>query len=161
LQPVEPAHIAELCRQLRGRERAALLALGRSDAETLLAHEVARSCRSFAGTFAGEVLAIGGARALNLLSDEAYLWLICTEAALRHPVAFARGTLTGIAAINRQFPRLYGVVFADFSRSLRWLAWMGFTIEPPLAAGVSLFWRGGKPVEAGDLLASSRLTVSF
>jgi len=137
-------HIRELCAVLREREAAGFRQL-HQDPEAMIAQEVATSFMVFAGVVDGEVIALGGVKCAGLLSDEAYAWLICSERVAEFPIAFARSVLKVFALVRRRFKTIWGLVAADFPSSVHWLEWMGFTVEPPDAAGVRLFWYGERP----------------
>jgi hypothetical protein len=62
------------------------------------------------------------------------------------PIAFARSVLRVFRLVQQRFRIIWGLVDADFTQSIHWLEWMGFTVEPPDAAGARLFWHGERPV---------------
>lgn len=144
IMPVDPLHIRAICGSLRERECHSFKALGR-DPERMVAHEVATSFFAYAGVVDGEVIALGGVKCDGILSDEAYVWILCSEAINDYPIAFIRGVLRAFALIKGRFRTIWGLVSADFARSIRWLGWMGFTVDPPVE-GVCLFWYGARPV---------------
>jgi hypothetical protein len=140
--PVDPLHIREMCAVLRDRERRAFERWG-GDPERRIRHEVATSFLSYAALVDDEVVALGGVKCDGILSDEAYVWMICSERIDAVPVAFVRGAMRAFSLVKQRFRTIYGLVAADFDRSVRWLGWMGFVLEPPVA-GVRLFWLGAR-----------------
>jgi hypothetical protein len=52
--------------------------------------------------------------------------------------------LTVAEEVLPRFGSVWGLLVTDFDRSVRWVKWLGFTVEPPVN-GVSLFWRGKRP----------------
>jgi hypothetical protein len=128
--PTEFLHIRALCENMRDREREAFRKLG-GEPERLITHEVARSFLSFTGLYAGEVGAIWGARCEGILSDEAYIWLVCSELFEAHPIAVLRHSRGAIEELRACFKRLHGLVLDDYTCSIRWLRWLGFEVGEP------------------------------
>jgi hypothetical protein len=144
IMPVDPLHIREICTNLRDIEFRNFRVLGR-DAEAMISYEVATSFLCYAAVVEGEVIALGGVKCDSVLSDEAYVWILCSEAVNEFPIAFIRGVLEVFALVKERFRTIWGLVSEDFARSRRWLSWMGFTVEAP-KDGVCLFWYGTRPV---------------
>jgi hypothetical protein len=141
--PIDPLHIREMCLVLRDRERRAFDRYGRN-AEARIRQEVAISFLSYAGLVDGEVIAIGGVKCEGILSDEGYVWILCSERVNEMPIAFVRGAMRALTLVKQRFASIYGLVAADFDRSIRFLTWMGFVVEPAVE-GVRVFWLGRRP----------------
>ena len=142
LVPIDPLHIREICDTLREREALAFAKLGK-DPERMIAHEVLTSFMSWAGVVDGQVIALGGVKCDGIFAEEAYAWLLCSEAIAEAPVSFIRGVLRAFELVKPRFRTIYGLVDARFAASIRWLEWMGFTVEPGDSA--RLFWWGESP----------------
>lgn len=123
-------HVRSICEGLRERERKAFERLG-DTAERLLTQEVSRSLVAYAGLIDEKVVALWGARTEGVLSDEAYIWLVCAEDIEWFPVTFARHSREAIEELRLHFRRLYGLVIEDFTCSVKWLEWLGFVVDPP------------------------------
>jgi hypothetical protein len=83
----------------------------------------------------GEVAAISGLALGSLLGSEATLWLLTGTPVNRHKKDFLRLTRQRLAEVRRHWPVLVNYVHADYREALRWLRWLGFTIEPPRPFG--------------------------
>ena len=132
-------HVAAICKRLRERERLGFVKLG-DDPERLVFAEVRGSFLAFAGLVDDEPIALWGAQAAGVLDDEAYIWLICSQEAERHPMTFLRHSRRAIDSLSPFFKHLYGYVKEDFTCSVRWLEWLGFEIQEPVD-GVRRFYR--------------------
>ena len=141
--PVDPLHIEEICATMRWQEADAIAALSR-DPIALIKHELATSISTYAGLVDGEVVVIGGVKCRDVLSDEAYVWIICSERVNEVPIGFVRTVKKVYKEVRPRFSSLWGLLVTDFERSVRWVRWLGFTVEPPVN-GVSLFWQGRRP----------------
>jgi hypothetical protein len=114
---------------MRVREREAFAQLG-SAPEKMITYEVARSFVSYTGLYDASVGAIWGARCEGIFSDEAYIWLVCSELFEAHPITVLRHSRRAIEELRVYFKRLHGLVLADYVCSIRWLEWLGFEIGP-------------------------------
>jgi len=63
-------------------------------------------------------------------------WLFGTPAIERHWVRFLRECPGELSGISRDFSRLENWVHADNELAIRWLTWLGFTIEEPEPHGL-------------------------
>ena len=108
-----------------------------------------------------------GVAPLSLMSDTGVPWMLATrdwdafmDAGLN--LIFARRCRACLAEMGRDFARLENRVHAANRRAARWLAWMGFRLDPPAPWGVRKemfmrFWKeyrhapvaGGRPGELG------------
>jgi hypothetical protein len=95
----------------------------------------------------GAPLAIWGVGPLSAIAGRGCPWLLASEAFEVLPRAsVARLSLAWLARVNTLYPRLENHVDARHVKAVRWLAWLGFTIESPLPWGVERrpfhrFWR--------------------
>jgi GNAT superfamily N-acetyltransferase len=83
----------------------------------------------------GEVAAIAGVSIGSLLGGEAIPWLVTGRPVERCRREFLRQTRAGVARMLRQFPVLCNHVHAEYTEAIRWLRWLGFTIEAPAPRG--------------------------
>ena len=120
-------HAIALLEHLREREAADCRRLNLIPREQLLL-ELKQSFVSWAAIHEGRVLAMWGAKVGNLFATEAYIWLICAEGAERFPLTFARQSRRVVDELSQDFQRLYGYVFADYEKSVRWMQWLGFRL---------------------------------
>ena len=62
--------------------------------------------------------------------------MVGTDAIDRHAFAFIKGSRSAIRTLFAQWGRLYNLVDARNTRAVRWLRFLGFTIEKPIPYGV-------------------------
>jgi GNAT superfamily N-acetyltransferase len=130
--PATMAHVRAI--ELREGDAREIAALGLSKEEGLQ-RSLDRAAWAEAYLVAGEVAAIAGVSIGSLLGAEAIPWLVTGRPVERHKRAFLRLTRAGVARILRQFPVLINHVHAEYAEALRWLRWLGFTIERPAPHG--------------------------
>lgn len=67
----------------------------------------------------------------TLLSQEAYLWLLSTEAVKEHEFIFVRNSQLAIEGMLKEFPIIVGHVAIGAKRSIRWIKWLGGVLGEP------------------------------
>ncbi len=82
----------------------------------------------------------------SALTGVARPWLLGTDAIARHPARFLRRSRGTVEAWGSRHPLLENWCDARNELSLRWLAWLGFTLEEPAPFGpfgfpFVRFWR--------------------
>ncbi|HEX4500642.1 MAG TPA: hypothetical protein VH187_05630 [Scandinavium sp.] len=100
-------------------------------AERDLKRFLALSFESWAGLIDDEVAAVWGLIAPTILSDRAYLWLVTTDLAGKHPFILVRHSQMVVQDILKMFKVIEGHVIEGEARSIRWLKWLGFRMEAP------------------------------
>lgn len=63
-------------------------------------------------------------------------WSMSTYVADRSPREFVRLSLEGIGLIKERYDRLFNFVDASYTRAIKWLKLMGFTVGEPQPYGV-------------------------
>jgi hypothetical protein len=131
--PAETAHVYALAANLRAGERMEAAALGIDPRRAL------RQCYR-AATYVRTALVDGELAAMwglggAALADIGYPWLLTTAAVLRVPISMAVIARQEVAAMLRIAPRLAGHVAADYGQAVRFLALLGFTLDPPAPFG--------------------------
>jgi hypothetical protein len=96
---------------------------------------LARSTEAWAGTADGDIVCLFGVAPLCLLGGEACPWLLGSDLVERHAMAFARRNRPMVRRWSAQFPVLRNYVDARHTVAIRWLRWMGFTLQPPVPYG--------------------------
>jgi hypothetical protein len=136
--PTEFSHIRELCENVRTREAIILARVGDTP-EHFVTSEVAKSLRSWTGLANGKVICIWGIQTVGPLSEDAYVWLVCSEQLNMYSRTFLRHSREALETFRPFFKRVYGCVFHDFDKSARWLEWLGFSVAAPDPRGLRLF----------------------
>lgn len=73
----------------------------------------------------------------DFLSSVGVPWLLSAEQALKHKRKFLELSPPVIQEMLDICPKLVNYVHAENKLSIRWLQWLGFTIEDPKPAGLS------------------------
>lgn len=81
-------------------------------------------------------IAVWGVGPLSLVAGRGCPWLLASPAFDEHGRQVARRSRQLLDAMRAAYPRLENHVDARNARSVHWLAWLGFTIDPPAPWGV-------------------------
>ena len=93
-----------------------------------------------------DLVALWGVRKKSILSSEAYVWLIASNALDAHWLTFAKESKRILARLQDSYPHLENFVDAGNDRIIGWLKWLGFHFDPepivsPLGHQLYRFWR--------------------
>lgn len=122
------AHVEQI--DLRAADAREIAAHGLSKEEGL-SFSLARALWASAYLVDGEVAAILGCGTPSLLGGYATPWLITGKPVERVRKSFARLAREKIAELRERYPLMINYVHADYADSLKFMAWLGFTIDPP------------------------------
>lgn len=145
---------AYVAAHLRRSDRDELAATAPIAGPTAIARSIrAAGPQARAGLIDGVPACVFGVSALSVLSDVGAPWLVGTAALERHAVPFLRRNRGFIAQWRGLYARLENMVDARHTVSVRWLGWLGFTLDPPFAWGHAgllfhRFWMPG--IEVAD-----------
>lgn len=87
---------------------------------------VRRSTAAFTVEHEGEVLAYWGLREDCIIGGRASVWCLSTTAMDRYPRFAARESLMLLEALLEVHYHLSCIVDSEYTRSVRWLEWLGF-----------------------------------
>ena len=127
--PATLAHAQRL--QLRHGDACEIAACGLSK-EHAIAQSLARSLWAETYLVDGEVAAIMGLAVSSVIGGHGVPWLLTGPACERHKRRFMVESRRQVARMLAQAPPLINYVHADYGRAVRWLGWLGFSIDPPL-----------------------------
>ena len=130
LVPVEREHIDAVATDMSEADRAEVWAAAHLLPHLALAGSVARSESAFTGLIDGRPAVIAGVGRASLLGATGLPWMLGTGLIERHPRAFLLHSRRVVADWRRTFTRLVNRVDARNRRAVRWLAWLGFRIDP-------------------------------
>lgn len=85
----------------------------------------------------GQPMCMWGVNATSLIGYKGVPWLLGSDLIQRHPMVFLRHSRQIVARWRGMFPELRNYVDARHHRSIRWLRWLGFTIEEARPLGVA------------------------
>tara|TARA_R110002074_G_scaffold195878_4_gene362455 strand:+ start:2300 stop:2761 length:462 start_codon:yes stop_codon:yes gene_type:complete len=83
----------------------------------------------------GEPICMFGLVKMDLLSGSGVVWLLGCNRALKYKRAFLQVSGPVVDEMLTICPRLCNMVHAKNTISIRWLKWLGFTIEEPVPHG--------------------------
>jgi hypothetical protein len=106
------------------------------DPHEALVESVERSAAAWAGLADGELVCLFGVVPLTLVGITGIPWLLGAESVTRYGRPFLRRNRAWLREMLREFPVLRNVVDARNTVSIRWLAWLGFTLGTPQPMGV-------------------------
>ena len=121
------------------------------DPYTVLVYSYRHSQISYVGLINGAIACAWGVAQESILAEEAVIWLLSTPVMAVAPVAVARRTRQELAKLLRVYPRLGNYVDSEYKLCVRWLRWLGFTVEPPQPTGVRGEMFSRFYMDAGDM----------
>ena len=128
--PARAEHAARLV--LRAGDAAEVAAYGLTK-EQAIADSLARSLWAETYLIDGEVAAIAGLGLSSLLGGHGVPWLLTGPACERHKRRFVLESRRQVARMLGEAAPLINYVHADYARAVRWLEWLGFTLDAPVA----------------------------
>ena len=128
-------HLDELAANIRPADRDEAEAAEGSLHDALLS-AFKRSDHPVALSHNGQLIAVYGVAPLALLSDRGALWLMGTPMMRRYAGRVFHDAKLFIAHAREHYPVLVNYVDARNTESVRWLAALGFVIDPPEPYGV-------------------------
>lgn len=138
---LRPATFADACyvgQRLRAEDAAEVQIFGYSGEDAIM-HSMRASLICECLTVDGEAAAVVGISLDSFTSGNGCPWMLTTNAVERYPRAFARLTRKLLDRGLQISGRLENVIDARYTRAIRWLEWLGFTVEPE-QAGLRRFW---------------------
>jgi GNAT superfamily N-acetyltransferase len=137
LCPATDAHAVELARTMRAVDVAEVEAMcGKSPLEGLRLSLKSSSHAVTALDANGRVICMFGVCSMGFLSNEGCPWLLGSDLIATHWRQFLRRSRKYLAAMLELYPELANSVDARAVQSVRWLQWLGFTVDRPEPVGV-------------------------
>jgi len=132
----ECSHVKSLEGRLREEdEREAQAAIGMTATEGMrIAYGFSRAVWA-AEADSGEVIAIFGCAATSMFSLTGIPWMVGTDKVSEYSVSFARGGRRYVSRMLLLFDHLDNYVDVRNSLAIKWLKWIGFTLEPAESYG--------------------------
>lgn len=132
-----PGDIEHIAGNVRAADRAEILAAsGEEDMYQVIADAVIRSTHYWVSA-TDRPVAIFGCTPMSLLGGVGVPWALATDEVLRYPSALVREGRRYVQRMLAVFPHLYNYVDARNTRSVRWLARIGFEIQPAAPYGAA------------------------
>ena len=140
LREARLADAAALAPRLRPADKREVMASHGHRPLSALTHSLRQSEVAWAGLADGEVMALWGVGSVALIGREGAPWLLGARGLERHKRAFLAFSRQGLAVMGARYAYLENWVDARNALSIRWLRWLGFTLEPAQPYG-----RFGRP----------------
>jgi len=115
--------------------RAEIESLGFDDPYEALLESCNRSAILEAAEHDGKVFALYGV-SHGQEAGEGHPWLVFTEDIKGLGLSFARHSKQMIGMMQMYFPLLTGYVYTGHKDTIKWLKWLGFTLDDPVKLGV-------------------------
>lgn len=133
---VEPHHVAELALTMRDADVAECWATSHSPPLEALESSVRLSePTAYVGLADGVVVCMFGVGPQTLSSDVGVPWMLGSDLLVKHYRAFARHSCDVVYWMREKYPKLRNSVDARNILAVRWLKWLGFTIETAVPFG--------------------------
>ena len=136
LTPATPEDAEFIAAHARQSDIDELLAVANVTPLECLLNGIKMSPQAYTGWIDGERVCMFGVSAISVLTGFGVPWMVGTDAIDRHAIAFIKGSRSAIRTLFAQWGRLYNLVDARNTRAVRWLRFLGFTIEKPIPYGV-------------------------
>lgn len=94
-------------------------------AERTLRHCLTISEEVFFGEIDGAPACVWGLIPPTILSESAYLWLLCTDVVSDHTFVFVRKSQIVMEELRKRYPLIVGNCVASDTKAIRWLKWLG------------------------------------
>ena len=130
--PATLEHVYALEDDLRPQDRDEIIASYGTDTVGAMRFSIEASDRPFSGWDEdGALICIFGAAPMTAMSDTASPWCLGTSLMRPNAGEVIRHTRSWIDWVQITYPKLVNYVDARNTASLRWLAGVGFTLDPP------------------------------
>ena len=121
--PLRPEH-ASIVPHLRQADIDEIRSMTGLPPSAAVACSIAVSERGFTALLDGKPCAVFGVH-------DGIIWLVGTDEITHHPITFYRNSKRIFQNLKNGYARLFNFVHADNTFSLRWLRWLGFSVDPP------------------------------
>jgi hypothetical protein len=133
--PATLAHALDLAPRVRAADRAELMDGWGHTPAFALTEGVLRSDLAWSGFADRTLVCLFGVAPVPHAPGTGVPWLIGSDLILRHQRAFLRRNRARLAEMQALYPVLRNWVDARNHVALRWLSWLGFTIDPTAPMG--------------------------
>ena len=135
MEPARPEDALELAPRLRMADRREVMASHGHRGLQALENSLRRSEEAWAVRRDGELLTLFGVARVALLGREGSPWLLGSRSLVHHKRALLHFGRSHVAGWRESYDYLENWVDARNALSIRWLRWLGFTLEAPESYG--------------------------
>lgn len=130
LAPATPADLERIAANMDPADAAEVWATAHLTPAQALTASAAASRDPVVGRVDGEPICAFGVGQRTVLDDIGVPWLLGTPEIRKHKRVFLRVSKSWIERKKRDFTTLENFVDSRHTRAVKWLRWLGFTIEP-------------------------------
>lgn len=131
----EQAHIAEIAARCRPADVAELWASDRSTPAEALQKGLDTASAAWTGVVDGEPICMFGVTPWSILGAAGAPWMIGTTLIKPNARPFLKESRRALEAMKEPYDLLLNFVDARHHEAVRWLRWLGFTIQEPVPYG--------------------------
>jgi hypothetical protein len=124
-----------LAANLRDVDRREIAATSLADPLAAIRRCLANSEKTWVGELDGELMFVSGISDRNFMSARRAPWLLGTPLIETRPWPFLRYTKAKMPELIAAYPHMENHIDARSTRTIAWLAWLGFTIHPAMPYG--------------------------
>lgn len=135
--PATEDHIAHIAEYMRDEDLAEAYALGYGGALNAVRISLRSATKAWTWMSHGRPGCMFGVSKMSLVSEVSVIWFISTQAVVKEKVHFLRQTKSLVREIVEHQGHLVTVVDARYTKCLRWVAWLGFTIHEAKPIGMN------------------------
>jgi hypothetical protein len=136
LLPARPEDIIDASATIRQADRDECRAAFGREVETMLLQTLCRSAEAWTAIVDHEIVCLFGLAPISMATGLAAPWLVTTEAIERNVRPFLSCSRERIARWRGLWPHLANWVDERNYKAIRWLRWLGATLEPAAPYGV-------------------------
>lgn len=129
-------HVIHIANHMRAADAAEVWASSRKTPLEAMLSGFKYSDRSIVVMVNDEPCAMIGLVIQSILTGTGVVWMLGSDESMNHRKLFLELSPPVIKEMLDVCPMLFNYVHADNKKSIRWLQWLGFTIESPKAHGV-------------------------
>jgi hypothetical protein len=131
IRNARPEDAELLVANMRDDDRKEIEALGMSPLGSM-EHSIKHSHFAKTVVVEGEIAIIFGAVFTSVLTGKAMPWFCTSKVVDKHLMWFARYTKRYLPLYFSRYECLENIVDARYNKSINWLKWLGFKVDPPI-----------------------------
>jgi hypothetical protein len=136
LSPVESWHVDHVAANIRAHDAEEIWAAGHMKAHDALTVSLRAAVLARTGLIDGEPVCVFGVSPASLLTGIGTPWMLATPSVHHADRTLVRLSRPIVEAMQAFFALLVNWVDARNARAIRWLTWLGFTVEPARPYGM-------------------------
>lgn len=128
-------HAADLAPRMREADTMEVWATWHATPASALETSLSLSSHAWAGLVNGSVVCMWGVAPTSLMAGEGVAWLLGSDLIDQYRRAFVKAHARSLPAVLECYSHVFNHVDARYTKSVEWLRWLGFEIQPPQPFG--------------------------